>query len=477
MYTDSLLYDDIKESAFNLLQKKVPENYYERSSLYSPYNIESSDFLSEDDTENPNLKSGKSTIIMLSIQTGNTILGAGIISLPVVIRYLGIFLGTLFILLIGILSNYSVFLLLKAHQITKKNDYSSIAKAALGEKGFLFVNIMIVLNNFGICCAYFRIFGETIKNILAGYLNENNYLITNWHNYVYVIFLILILFFIVFTENLEKFEKTSFLGVIGIIIYFLGIFINFFYKYTKQILPKFDSKNFFPSGSIADLLISLPSVFLSFCFQMNTFELYTTLKNRTHRTMLKSTSIAIIFCMILYVYSGLFGFFMYKENLNDTILIMLKEDIEEFKNNHFIKFILIITNLGFLCCSTTSVPLMFFSLKNNFLGAVDYYYNLKNKKNDNNNINKGFLVSMIKKDDENENIIFNDNKNKNDDENNKNNILNNIKSRNNSDINENNEEKCVSKKTKIKLTIFIYLMIGLVTILIPDLKTVKLILF
>ena len=458
------------------LQKKLPENYYERSSISSSFVI-SNDYLSEDDTENPNLKKGKSTIFMASVQIGNTILGAGIISLPVVIRYLGILLGSLFIIFVGILSNFAVFLLLKAHQITKKNEYSTIAKATLGEKGFLFVNVMIILNNFGICCAYFRIFGETVKNILAGFLKSNNYLVTNWHNFIYVIFLIIILFFIIFTENIQKFEKTSFLGIIGIFIYFLGILINFTYKLSKKYLPSFSSKNFFPSGSITELLIALPSVFLAFSFHMNTFELYSTLKQRTHRSMLISTSNAINFCIFLYVYSGLFGFFMYKEKLNDTILIMLSEDIEDHKHNYFIKTVLILTNLGFLACSTTSIPLMFFSLKMNFLGAIDYYYKKSQKKRKTNSA----MESLIQKD-FNNNVVYSKVNNNNNDENNENNII-----FNSININENNNEnnvfdndnfnyENVSEKTKKILTIFIYLMIGIVTILIPNLKTVKLIL-
>ena len=503
MSNSSLLYNTVpKNSKISFLQKKLPENYYDRPSIETVY-TQFSDHLSEDDTDNPNLKPGKSTITMASIQIGNTILGAGIISLPVVVRYLGIIIGSLFIILVGILSNFAVFLLLKAHQITKKNEYSTIAKATLGDKGFLFVNIMIILNNFGICCAYFRIFGETIKNILAGFLSSNNYLITNWHNYIYIIFLIVILFFIIFTENIQKFEKTSFLGIIGISIYFLGIFINFFYKFSKKILPSFSSKHYFPSGSIPELLISLPSVFLAFSFHMNTFELYSTLKQRNHRSMLISSSNAINFCIFLYVYSGLFGFFMYNEKLNDTILVMLSEDIEDYKNNHFIKTILILTNLGFLTCSTTSIPLMFFSLKTNFLGAVDYYYKKSQKKKNsdavlnsfinkenqniynNNNYNNKNNISYSKI-----NININSNSNSNNISNNNININSNSNSNSNSKSNsfslnsnnfsnsntESNIEENVSKRTKTILTIIIYLMIGIVTILIPNLKTVKILL-
>ena len=470
------------------IQKKIPENYYDRDSILSPF-VQSVDILNEDDTENPNLKPGKSSKIMASIQISNTILGAGIISLPVVVRYLGIILGSLFIILVGILSNFAVFLLLKAHQITKKNEYSSIAKATLGEKGFLFVNIMIILNNFGICCAYFRIFGETIKNILAGFLDSNNYLITNWHNYIYVIILIIILFFIIFTENIQKFEKTSFLGIVGIIIYFLGIFINFFYKLGRKFLPSFSYKNYFPSGSISELLISLPSVFLAFSFHMNTFELYSSLKQRNHRTMLISTTNAINFCIVLYVYSGLFGFLMYKKELKNTILDMLSEDIEDYKHNYFIKTVLILTNLGFLACSTTSIPLMFFSLKTNFLGAIDYYYKKTQKIRKTN----AAMDSLINKNNNNNNVVYskvnnnNFNNEENNSENNSEKIIN-FNSKNNSENNSENNIlsstissdtfiiENVSEKTKKILVIIIYLMIGIVTILIPNLKTVKIIL-
>ena len=49
---------------------------------------------------NPKIKEGHTSFTMASIQIGNTILGAGIISLPVVVRYIGIVLGVIIIALI-----------------------------------------------------------------------------------------------------------------------------------------------------------------------------------------------------------------------------------------------------------------------------------------------------------------------------------------------------------------------------------------
>ena len=107
------------------------------------------DFLTEDDRKNPKYQEGNTSFWGAFIQIGNTILGAGIISLPVVIRYLGFILGIIFIAIIALLTIYSSYLLLKAHQITRKKKYSSIAHAAMGGKGYIFTNVMIILNNFG----------------------------------------------------------------------------------------------------------------------------------------------------------------------------------------------------------------------------------------------------------------------------------------------------------------------------------------
>ena len=112
---------------------------------------QSEEILSEDDNLNPKYPKGNTTFMGAFLQIGNTILGAGIISLPVVFRYLGFILGFIFITIISILTIYSSYLLLKAHQITLKKKYLTIAHASMGDKGYIFTNVMIILNNFGLC--------------------------------------------------------------------------------------------------------------------------------------------------------------------------------------------------------------------------------------------------------------------------------------------------------------------------------------
>lgn len=61
-------------------------------------------------------KEPESTIVSAATQIANTIMGAGILNLPLVMRCLGLPLGVLFIILIAIITIYSVYILLECSE-------------------------------------------------------------------------------------------------------------------------------------------------------------------------------------------------------------------------------------------------------------------------------------------------------------------------------------------------------------------------
>ena len=448
-----------------------------------PSNSEKSNdnILTEDDTLNPKYSQGTTTFSGAFLQIGNTILGAGIISLPVVIRYLGFILGIAFIIVIAALTVYSCYLLLKAHQITRKKNYSSIALAAMGEKGYLLTNIMIILNNFGLSAVYFRIFGDTIQNVVGGYVSEDSFLVTNWHNFLYILIILVLMCFIIWTEDFEKFEKTSFLGMFGILVYFITLIILFFYKKSKGFEPFYSSDSFFVSNEYTNILISLPSVFLSFSFQFNLFPIYSGLIQRTHYEMIRVTEMSIFFCLILYIFSGVIGYLMYGENLTDTILLAFLKDMQDDNTNQLMKILLIIINIGFLTCSTTSIPLVYYTLKQTFFST--YKYLTRKKRKEGKNIE---MTTVDKKEDENFDDAINDEDDNSEDESNNDTNTN----TNNNDPKENQGRQDsissidsiiddknkkikvhVDKKEEIIISVILYMTVGIVTILIPKLKS------
>ena len=440
---------------------------------------------------NPKIKEGHTSFTMASIQIGNTILGAGIISLPVVMRYLGIILGTLFIFFVAFCTIFSVKLLLIAQEITKKNKYSTIARSALGNPGYLFVIITIILNNFGLCCAFFRIFGETVQNTIQGFVSEDSYLITNWHNYIYILILLVIMAFVIYTDNFESFEKTSSLGVVGIIVYVIGLFVIFFYKLHYNLLPSFSGMSFLPTGPFLELLANLPTVFLSYSFQFNVFPIYFTLQNREKSEMLNATSVAVAFCFALYILSGLCCFLMYGTLLDDTTLKMLLVDMQLYKDKStFLKIVLVITNIGFLTCSTSGIPLMFYSLKKNLFDSIKYYKRKwtlgeKSSKKEIEMTDKAPKETNEEKLDKTEELCdktqgTNQNSNEPSTQSAPNTTMQSDSSTSTLPVspNENAQKKEITKDdfdlsytAKIVSTIILYVLIGVVTILVPQLKT------
>ena len=340
-----------------------------------------------------NEPTGTSGYGVAALHIANTILGAGIISLPVAIRHLGIVLGSISMVLLALCTIYSVILLIKALEVTKKSTYSSVAKASLGDVGYIVTLIMIIVNNFGVCSAYLRIFGETLQNTVQGFVSVDNF----WarQNYIYIIIIFIVMGFVLFTDSFEAFKQISYIGIIGITIFTFSVIIIFFYRVARGLMPTFTSGMLAPSGDIIELITVFPACLLAFTFQFNLFPVYIILRDRTE--IYKASNIGIIFCLIVYVIVGVLGYLLYGDQLTDTVLSMFFNDMKEFKDHdQFLKYFLVITNLSFLCCSTTGIPLTFFTLKTNCYNLITFIR--KRNKGISNKKAKNSQVEMTMKD-------------------------------------------------------------------------------
>jgi amino acid permease len=81
------------------------------------------------------------------------------------------------------------------------------AKITYKRIGTLAVKAAIILNNFGICCAYFRIFGDVCSSLVALLVEDkSNFFCNNWNNFFYVICVCILMFPFIFRENIESLE-------------------------------------------------------------------------------------------------------------------------------------------------------------------------------------------------------------------------------------------------------------------------------
>ena len=376
---------EINENSISKDPKIKNQNSFDP--MYLKYKEEPED----SDGHSHSTEEGTESYKSAGLQIANTIMGAGILSIPIVMRYLGILLGFLFILFIAIVTIHSVNLLIKCQEITGKSGYSMFGKITMGTFGSFLVKIIIIINNFGLCCAYMRIFGETIQTTFSAFADEKSIWVTNWHNFIYIIICTLIMSIFIFKKNIESLKKVAYLGILSISIFTISLFILFCYKgYYKLFTVK--SKYILPNCNTMEAFQSMPTVFLAFTFQFNVFPIYFSLKKRNRYEMNKSTRYGVVFCFLIFIIVGILGFCMYGLKMDNTILKELNDDMVYYKNSDsFIKFLIIFINIAFVLSTLTCFPVSFFSLKENFLNLIIYckkYCCVSHLEDNNNNNNQ-----------------------------------------------------------------------------------------
>lgn len=90
---------------------------------------------------------------MLTVTTVmKTVIGAGILSLPYTISKLGYIFSLIVFALVISLTQFSCYLLLRAKNLSRHSNYSTIMYHIFRSKGSqIFCSLLILLNNLGIC--------------------------------------------------------------------------------------------------------------------------------------------------------------------------------------------------------------------------------------------------------------------------------------------------------------------------------------
>ena len=342
---------------------------------------------------------GKDSIKASGAQIANTIMGAGILSIPIIMRYLGLFLGIIFIISLALCTLFSVFILIRCHEITGKTGFSMLGKITMGKFGSILIKVIIIINNMGFCIAYFRIFGEVVQTVIQGFISPDSFWANNWHNFIYIIFCSLIMFYFIFIKNLSALKKVAYMGVSAVLLFSFGLTLLFLHKGIHHYLDSNISWKFLkPNCSFSEAFNAIPSVFLAFLFQFNVFPIYLSLKEKNLDSMMKATKIGVGYSLFIFLIVGIIGFLLYGLHMNETLLECLSQDMTKFRNiSGFIKFLIIIISVSFVTTCLTSFPILFLSLRENFINSMIFCIKNMGHKNENNNYisEKGLNIITI----------------------------------------------------------------------------------
>lgn len=99
-----------------------------------------------------------------------TVIGAGILSLPYTISRLGYVLGLIMFAIIISIVQFSAVMLLKAKNLSKHSNYSSISYHIFRTKfAQIICSLAILVNNIGICIVELTIIKELVRELIVSY--------------------------------------------------------------------------------------------------------------------------------------------------------------------------------------------------------------------------------------------------------------------------------------------------------------------
>lgn len=319
------------------------------------------------------------SITMSGVMIAKGMIGSGILNQAYVHKVLGIFP----VLLVSAFVNYLVYAgmycLMGCKEITQRYGYNVYAKLIMGIKGTIMTKSFIILVGASCCVSYFLIFGDLLRTLSLIFFEDAWYL----HSKFLLLCVSLVVMPLMFKKNISALKKFSFMGVIAVAVFLLCITLVFIIKLRKGEIEPINSSMLFPSFKPGELFNAISGFCRGYDFQINTFPIYLPMIHRSSKNMMRALFWATLFVTFLYHLCGYVGYLIYREKIEDSLLLYMREDMVKYLGKeNFLAFLLIICQVMYFFNTCISCAMNFFALKNNALNLIELIKGLKSKKSD-----------------------------------------------------------------------------------------------
>lgn len=292
----------------------------------------------------------RASILSSSFNLSNTVLGAGILTLPYNLMNCGWLLGMFFLVLIGVSSALSFYLLTVASDVTKMYQYRDIARVLYKPWFSHLVAVMVAIYTLGTIGSYSIVLRDNMfwwaEDTPANASNKRGML---WAMVCLIVFPLSLL------PRIDFLNFTSLVAIVSI-LYIIFVVVGFF------VLTTFDKTKYIAKGPpqvfnwSINALTSFPLFTTAFCGHYNSLNIYKELNNRSIKRMNIVICITVIVTSLFNSVMALFGYFTFTDLLHSDIL----KNIAEIPGASVIFYI---ANSAMILVMLFSYPLLCYGLR------------------------------------------------------------------------------------------------------------------
>ncbi|EEF47676.1 amino acid transporter AVT6A [Ricinus communis] len=255
-----------------------------------------------------------------------TIIGAGIMALPAIMKVLGVGLGIGMIVLVAILTEYSLEILLRYSKAAKVESYGGVMGDAFGNIGKRLLQIFILLNIVGVLIVYIIIIGDVLSGtssngvhhagVLEGWFGSHW-----WNGRTFVLLFITLSVFAPLScfKRIDSLRYTSALAfALAVVFLIITAGITIFKLVNGSVaMPRF-VPNVSDIASFWNLFTVVPILVTAFICHVNIHTIENELEDSSLIQPVMRTSISL--CSTVYILTSFFGILLFGNSTLDDVL-------------------------------------------------------------------------------------------------------------------------------------------------------------
>ncbi|XP_038893937.1 amino acid transporter AVT6A-like [Benincasa hispida] len=262
-----------------------------------------------------------------------TIIGAGIMALPAMVKELGLILGVAMIIIMAFLTEASIELLLRFSRPRKSTSYGGLMGDAFGRYGKIGLQICVLVNNIGVLTVYMIIIGDVLSGTTVGGVHHAGVLEgwfgQHWWNARFFVLLFVTLGIFAPLACFKRIDSLSFTSALSVALAVVFLVITIGISVYKLIDGSIKMPRLLPEifdiSSFLKLFTAVPVVVTAYVCHYNVHNISNELEDSSQIKAVVRTSIAL--CSSVYVMTSIFGYLLFGEGTLSDVLANFDADL------------------------------------------------------------------------------------------------------------------------------------------------------
>lgn len=257
-------------------------------------------------------EAGASTLSS-SVSLIKTIIGAGLLSMPLAFSTDGLILGWWIILLAGLTSGFGLFLQTYVSKYVPPGQatFFSICSITYPSLSVMF-DIAIAVQCFGCAILYLVLIGDLMPTIVRNYANGKSWILASSIICVPLSFL----------KNLDSLKYTSILGLVAIAYMSLLVVGHYFVGDIARDYPEMKGPVTLWPQSLSAIFSTFSIIVFAFTGHQNMFSIINEAQNKSQASLSLLVFVAIIVSAVLFIVVGLAGYLTFGQNVSGNVIQM-----------------------------------------------------------------------------------------------------------------------------------------------------------